>query len=67
MMYSLLDVNGDWHEFESKQRKRQKGATAAAAAAPPPPPPAINNGAKSQKQADTKISTKRTAVKSGSL
>lgn len=24
--FSLLDVSGDWHEFESKQRKRQKGA-----------------------------------------
>ncbi|KAI7882921.1 Pkinase-domain-containing protein [Lichtheimia hyalospora FSU 10163] len=61
MPANLLDVNGDWHEFESKQRKRQKGAV-------PPPPPAIsNNGAKSQKQTDTKISTKRTVVKSGSL
>lgn len=65
MLYSLLDVNGDWHEFESKQRKRQKGATAPPP--PPPPPPAINNGAKSQKQADNKLSSKRTSVKSGSL
>ncbi|KAI9007438.1 kinase-like domain-containing protein [Phycomyces nitens] len=29
---NLLDVNGDWHEFESKQRKRQKAAAIAAAA-----------------------------------
>ncbi|KAI7905710.1 kinase-like domain-containing protein [Cokeromyces recurvatus] len=27
MPANLLDINGDWHEFESKQRKRQKGAT----------------------------------------
>ncbi|KAK4509746.1 uncharacterized protein ATC70_007048 [Mucor velutinosus] len=31
MPANLLDINGDWHEFESKQRKKLK--------APPPPPP----------------------------
>ncbi|KAI9475843.1 MAG: kinase-like domain-containing protein [Benjaminiella poitrasii] len=29
MPANLLDINGDWHEFESKQRKRQKAGSAA--------------------------------------
>ncbi|KAI8643204.1 Pkinase-domain-containing protein [Parasitella parasitica] len=51
MPANLLNITGDWHEFESKQRKRQK-------AAPPPPPPSANKS--SQNTNDNNNRTKAT-------
>lgn len=52
MPANLLDVTGDWHEFESKQRKRQKAAAAAAASNPP-----SNNSSKPSKPENSNNTT----------
>ncbi|GAN03334.1 pkinase-domain-containing protein [Mucor ambiguus] len=52
MPANLLDINGDWHEFESKQRKKQK--------APPPPP---SNASTSKPNTNSKTSNNNNRTK----
>ncbi|KAL0145016.1 CMGC/CDK/CRK7 protein kinase [Mucor lusitanicus] len=52
MPANLLDINGDWHEFESKQRKKQK--------APPPPPPSNASVSKPNPNSKTSNNNNRT-------
>ncbi|KAL9558918.1 hypothetical protein PS6_001029 [Mucor atramentarius] len=59
MPANLLDINGDWHEFESKQRKKQK--------APPPPPSSSSAASKPNPNSKTNNNNRTKATTSSAL